>query len=213
MRENAVAFLKENGIEKSNTAFEAVEKVSHTNEKIVELASAAERIGAVVNLIKDIAEQTNLLALNATIEAARAGEAGKGFAVVANEVKSLANQTGKATEDIEKQITNVQYQTQQSVNSIQVIGKIIGSASELSIEIAGAIEQQTIATDSIAASVGNATQGTQKVSDNIFGLPKMADESGLMAQNIFQSANDLMQRSQELKKRVEDFLQGVRQLQ
>ena len=165
-----------------------------------------------VNLIKDIAEQTNLLALNATIESARAGEAGKGFAVVASEVKNLASQTGQATEDIEKQILNVQSETQRSVEAIKGIGEIISSINELSIGIAGAIEQQTAATNEIARNVEHATSGTLQVTENINDVSKAAEDTDNMAKTVYQSTDMLMTRSEELKDQVEYFLKTVRSI-
>jgi len=190
----------------------AVDEARQTNDNISELANAADRIGQVVNLIKDIAEQTNLLALNATIESARAGEAGKGFAVVASEVKNLANQTGQATEDIATQISNIQNETHRSVESIQGISKTISSISELTIGIAGAIEEQSAATDEIARNVEHASNGTHQVTENITGVAKAAQDTGVMANTVYESANTLMQRSEDLKTEVDQFLQSVRSL-
>jgi methyl-accepting chemotaxis protein len=196
----------------SKISREAVTEASRTNDNISELANAAERIGQVVNLIKDIAEQTNLLALNATIESARAGEAGKGFAVVASEVKNLANQTGRATEEIAAQIGNIQSETNRSVESIQEISKTISAISELSLSIAGAIEEQSAATDEIARNVEHASDGTNLVTENIQGVAKAAEDTGTMANTVYESANTLKHRSEEMKSAVDQFLSSVRNL-
>jgi len=148
-------------------ALKAVEGARNTNASMTELARFAEQVGSVIGLISDIAAQTNLLALNATIEAARAGEMGKGFAVVAAEVKELASQTTKATEDITEQIASIQQATQQSVQDIDAITTIIGDLSEIATGIASAVEQQATATAEISASVQLAAQGTQAVTDEI----------------------------------------------
>jgi methyl-accepting chemotaxis protein len=149
----------------------AVAEADAAGDVVGELSQAVQRIGEVVNLINDIASQTNLLALNATIEAARAGEAGKGFAVVANEVKNLANQTGKATGDIGLQIAAVQEKTSQVVTSIQGIVTIIQQVGGISTGIATAVEEQSAATQEIARNVEQAAQGTSEVSSNVVGLP------------------------------------------
>lgn len=194
----------------SQVSQEAVDEARDTNDNIGQLANAADRIGEVINLIRDIADQTNLLALNATIESARAGEAGKGFAVVASEVKNLANQTGRATEEIANQIESIQSETHRAVDSIQGISSTISSISELSLSIAGAIEEQTAATDEIARNVENASDGTNRVSSNISGVAKAAEETGEMASSVYSSATTLKERAENLKQTVEDFLSAVR---
>src|SRR5207253_7822042 len=138
-----------------------------TDARINELSQAAGRIGDVVKLITAIAEQTNLLALNATIEAARAGEAGRGFAVVASEVKQLASQTAKATEEISAQIAGMQTATQDSVAAIKEIGGTIGRISDIASTIAAAVEEQGAATNEIARNVGEASKGTAQVATSI----------------------------------------------
>ena len=148
-------------------AMKAVEGARSTNESMTQLARFADQVGSVIGLISDIAAQTNLLALNATIEAARAGEMGKGFAVVAAEVKELASQTTKATEDITEQIASIQQATQRSVQDIDGITGVIGQLSEIATSIATAVEQQAAATAEISSSVQVAAQGTQVVTDEI----------------------------------------------
>jgi methyl-accepting chemotaxis protein len=148
------------------------------NAKIAGLASAVEKVGAVVELIHNIASQTNLLALNATIEAARAGEAGKGFAVVASEVKALANQTAKATEDIETQVTTIQAVTGEAVQEIQGVAQVIERINEVATTIASAVEEQGAATQEISRNVQQAATGTRDVSVNIDQVSSAADQSG-----------------------------------
>ena len=191
-------------------AQDAVEEAKQTNTKVEGLAEAAQKIGEVVDLINDIASQTNLLALNATIEAARAGDAGKGFAVVASEVKSLATQTGKATEEIAAQITGIQGATTEAVQDIQGIGTTIGKMGEISISISSAVEEQGAATREIAGSVTQAAQGTQEVSENITEVTKAATQSQEVSGQMLEAANGLAEQGEVLRKEVDKFLQTVR---
>lgn len=176
------------------------------NEKIKTLAESASSIGEVVGLISDIASQTNLLSLNATIEAARAGEAGKGFAVVASEVKNLAGQTEKATEDIRTQIEAIQSRTEDAVDAIDVITTVIGKINETSGSIASAVEQQGAATQNIAQSVEEAAAGTSQVTNSIDEVSQAATQTGAAANQVLATSNALSQRSNELQREVEDFL-------
>ncbi len=194
----------------SRIAGEATAKADQTNQTIRGLAEAAQRIGEVVTLITDIAEQTNLLALNATIEAARAGDAGKGFAVVANEVKNLATQTGKATEDISRQIAAVQAETESAVTAIDDIARVIGDMNEISTSIASAVEEQGAATQEIARNVQEAAAGTDQVSENIQGVSSAADETGRSAQMVFEAAAELRGNTDALRQKVEAFLKDIR---
>ncbi|MET0876690.1 MAG: HAMP domain-containing methyl-accepting chemotaxis protein, partial [Tardiphaga sp.] len=162
----------------SRIADSAVQQAEQTDVRISELSRAAQRIGDVVDLITAIAEQTNLLALNATIEAARAGDAGRGFAVVAQEVKSLASQTAKATDEISAQIAGMQNATQESVTAIKQIGSTIGQISGIASEIASAVEQQSAATREIAQNVQRVAHGTQEVASNITAVNRGATETG-----------------------------------
>ena len=189
----------------------AVEEANRANTTVNGLAEAAQKIGAVVNLINEIASQTNLLALNATIEAARAGEAGKGFAVVASEVKNLANQTAKATEDIQNQVGHMQTVTGTTVDAIMNITGTIRRMSEISTMIASAVEEQGAATREIARNVSEASQGTQEVSSNISGVSIAANETGQGANETLHAANNLGTQSRTLSQEVDKFISRIRQ--
>jgi methyl-accepting chemotaxis protein len=196
--------------ESSKIAAEAVQQAQATDARINELSKAAGRIGDVVKLITAIAEQTNLLALNATIEAARAGDAGRGFAVVAAEVKQLASQTAKATDEIGTQIAGMQAATQDSVAAIQEIGGTIGRISEIASVIAAAVEEQGATTQEIARNVGEAARGTQQVASNITDVNRGAGETGSASARVLASAQSLSGESSHLKAEVEKFLSMVR---
>ena len=194
----------------STIAANAVTEASKANEMVQGLLGASQKIGEIVALINDIADQTNLLALNATIEAARAGEAGKGFAVVAAEVKNLATQTAKATEEIRNQITGVQGATQDAVTAIGSIGKTIGEIDQISTTIAAAVEEQGAATQEIARNVEEAAKGTQEVSSNIGGVTEAANSTGAVANQVLSSARALSHQSGELRSLVQTFLNDVK---
>ena len=181
-----------------------------TNQAVEGLAAAADKIGEVINLINNIASQTNLLALNATIEAARAGEAGKGFAVVASEVKSLASQTAKATDEISAQITAIQTETKQVVDNIQGICATILQVNEISSSIAAAVGEQGAATQEIAASVQRAASGTNAVSQNITSVTSATTQTGEVAQVVLQSSEKLAGKLQVLQREVSEFVAGLR---
>ena len=188
----------------------AVDRAQSTNEKVQGLSVAAQKIGEVVELINDIASQTNLLALNATIEAARAGEAGKGFAVVATEVKSLADQTAKATDEIGGQITEIQSATNEAVDAIGSISEVISEISEISSSISAAVEEQGASTREISSNVQQAAAGTQEVSSNMSGVTQAAGETGSAASQVNSAAVELSTQAATLKNSVDDFLQTVR---
>jgi methyl-accepting chemotaxis protein len=196
--------------ESSRIATSAVKQAEQTDARINELSRAAGRIGDVVKLITAIAEQTNLLALNATIEAARAGEAGRGFAVVASEVKQLASQTAKATDEISTQISGMQAATQESVAAIKEIGGTINRISEIASTIAAAVEEQGAATSEIARNVGEAAKGTAQVASNITDVNRGAGETGSASAQVLSSAQSLSHESNHLKSEVDKFLMTVR---
>ncbi|MGP1395600.1 MAG: methyl-accepting chemotaxis protein [Inquilinaceae bacterium] len=196
--------------ESTTIAREAVKEAEGADTTVKGLTDAAQKIGEVVSLISDIASQTNLLALNATIEAARAGEAGKGFAVVASEVKSLANQTAKATDDISSQIAAMQTATSGAVGAIQGIGATIGRIEETVAAIAAAIEQQQSATQEIARNVHQAATGTQTVSGTISGVSDAAANTGQTATELLEAAGDLSDQAGTLRQEVEAFLARIR---
>jgi len=191
-------------------AGQAVDEANRTNASVQGLSAAAQKIGAVVKLISDIASQTNLLALNATIEAARAGDAGKGFAVVASEVKSLANQTAKATEEIAGQVAAMQSATGVAVQAIQGIGGTIASINEIATTIAAAVEEQRAATEEIARNVQEASQGTGQVSSNIVGVNQAAAETGTAAGQVLTAAEALGKQAETLRADVDKFLVNIR---
>ncbi len=209
---NSINEISRQVAESTKISATAVEEARRTNTEVEGLAEAAQKIGEVVDLINDIASQTNLLALNATIEAARAGEAGKGFAVVASEVKSLANQTAQATEEISQQIGNIQSATTTAVTAIKGIDEIISKISEVTTSIASAVEQQGAATNEIAQNVQQASSGTQEVSSNIGGVNQAASETGNAAGQVLEAASGLSRDSEILKQAVQSFLQEVRAL-
>jgi methyl-accepting chemotaxis protein len=191
-------------------AAEAVKQAEKTDGRINDLSQAASRIGDVVKLITTIAAQTNLLALNATIEAARAGEAGKGFAVVAAEVKMLATQTAKATEEIKTQISGMQDATKESVAAIQEIGGTITRISEIASSITVAVEAQGSTTQEIAKNVAQAAQGAVQVATNIVHVNHGADETGKASAQVLLAAQSLSGESRKLETEVANFLDTVR---
>ena len=191
-------------------ARQAVDQASRTNGSVKSLQEAAQKIGEIVDFISGIAAQTNLLALNATIEAARAGEAGKGFAVVASEVKSLANQTANATEQIAAQIAAIQSATGDAVGAIDAIGKTIAEIDEIAATIAAAVEEQGAATQEIARNTQQAALGTQEVSSHIVGVTGATERTGRAAGGVLDAAGGLAAECERLNEAVAAFLEQVR---
>lgn len=189
---------------------QAVTEARRSDATVRALSEGAARIGQVVELISQIASQTNLLALNATIEAARAGDAGKGFAVVASEVKSLAQQTAKATEEIGAQIAQVQGATNEAVEAIRQITNSIEKVSAIATGIASAVEEQGAATAEIARSVQRTAASTQEVTTTIGGVAQVADAAGAAASQVLSAAGEVFAQSGQLSGRIKDFVASVR---
>ena len=192
-------------------ANEATTQAEQTNREVGSLVQASDKIGEVVGLISDIAEQTNLLALNATIEAARAGDAGKGFAVVASEVKTLAEQTAKATNEIGQQIATLQSATTGAAGAIEKIGRTIGSINEIAGAIAAAVEEQHASAQQIANSADQAAAGAGAVGTAVAGITQATGTAGLSASQVMDAASSLHSESESLKAEVENFLGEVRE--
>jgi methyl-accepting chemotaxis protein len=191
-------------------AADTSDAAGQTSGTIAELSAQAQKIGNIISLIHDIASQTNLLALNATIEAARAGEAGKGFAVVASEVKSLANQTARATDEISENIQAIQAATDRAVGEIRTIAEVAERAREIAAGIAGAVEEQSAATREISSSVSHAASGTQVVAENIRTVAENITEASSGARGLLSASHELNSEFRALEIQVQAFVATVR---
>ena len=206
--EEMSASIKEiahNANQATKVTSDAVQLAETTNKTVTKLGDSSAEIGQVIKVITSIAEQTNLLALNATIEAARAGEAGKGFAVVANEVKELANQTAKATEEISSKISAIQTDTQSAVTAIGEISGVIGQISDISNTIASAVEEQSATTNEITRNVTDASRGSQEIAENIAGVAQAAHSTTEGATDTQTAASELSKLAAEMQNIVSEF--------
>jgi methyl-accepting chemotaxis protein len=202
---STVQSISSNASEAAKVAGEAVNTANAANSTVAKLGESSAEIGQVIKVITSIAQQTNLLALNATIEAARAGEAGKGFAVVANEVKELAKQTAKATEDISQKITAIQDDTKRAVDSIGSITSVIHQINDISGTIATAVEEQSATTNEMSRNVQEAAKGSGEISHNIQGVAAAAESTTRGAQDTLKAAQQLTEMATQLSALVDKF--------
>jgi len=206
----AVSEVNRQVSQSTQVAAKAVQEADETNATMRGLTDAAQRIGTIITVIQDIAGQTNLLALNATIEAARAGEAGKGFAVVASEVKTLANQTTRATEEIQAQVAGIQAETGRAVAAIEGIGRTVSEMRAISTAIASAMEQQGATTSEIARNIGEAAHGTSQVSSNMGGVASAAESTSSAARELRGASDNLQSEAKSLHAKMETFFSDIR---
>jgi methyl-accepting chemotaxis protein len=197
--------ISQNANEAARVAATAVAEAEATTITITKLGTSSQEIGAVVKAITSIAEQTNLLALNATIEAARAGEAGKGFAVVANEVKELAQETARATEDIARRVEAIQGDTAKAIQAIGGISTVIGSINDFQLTIASAVEEQTATTQEMSRSVQEAASGSGEIAMNITGVSSAADSTTQALSQTRVAVDELSRMASDLRTTVGRF--------
>lgn len=209
---NAINEIAQQVSMSNKVATTATHEAEGVNTRVNGLAGAAEKIGEIIELITGIAEQTNLLALNATVEAARAGEAGKGFAVVAGEVKNLARQTVRATEDISTQVSTIQKETQQTVGAIKGIGTTISSMDGITTTIAAAVEEQGAATREIARNIDHAASGTHQVYEHVTEVSHTIKETDEAAREVLADVEELQVQAATLRSEVDRFLSGIREV-
>ena len=202
---SSIKDIARNASDAAKVSNSAVGVAQKTNQTVTKLGQSSAEIGEVIKVITSIAQQTNLLALNATIEAARAGEAGKGFAVVANEVKELAKETAKATEDISRKIETIQTDTKESVEAIATIGGIINQINDISSTIASAVEEQNATTNEMSRNVGEAARGSGEITKNITGVAEAAQSTAHGAGDSQKAAHELARIANELKELTSKF--------
>lgn len=206
---SAIREISQNVTRTTSVVAQADKEAGSSAHRVGLLSSAADKIGTVVDLIRNIANQTNLLALNATIEAARAGEAGKGFAVVASEVKSLATQTAKATEEIAAQISEIQLSTQDTAQAIEGITRIMSEVNDLATSISAAIEQQTASTAEISQNVNEAARGTSNVAESVHAVGSAIEQTNAIAGSVDESAKVIQTAADALDTTIQKFLDEV----
>lgn len=205
----AIAEVNHQVLNLSQTSQTALSQITNTNKNMSQLTTNSDKIGEVSAMISDIAEQTNLLALNATIESARAGEAGKGFAVVAGEVKTLANETAKATNQISEQIQKIQAATHDTSSSMDEIKRVNGNLQQMASSLAAAMEQQDTATREIARSVQDAATGTKEISNNMFNVAESSKKTSEASEEVMEATASLAKLSDSLQEEVDKFTSEV----